>query len=85
MDQNIIFICECHSYDHQCIFFYDKENKELYLTIHLISHESFLHRVWTALKYIFGFRSRFGAWDEFIFKQEDEEKLLKYLRSNIRI
>jgi hypothetical protein len=40
----------------------------------------FFVRVKYALKYIFGYKSRFGAFDEFIFKPEDLTKLKEYLK-----
>jgi hypothetical protein len=74
-----IFICECYSYCHQAIFWYDEEYKSLYVTIHLITHRNFFKRIWTAIQYIFGYKSNVGDWDEFIFKPEDEKKLRSYL------
>lgn len=76
-----IFICECHSYCHQAIFWYDEEEKSLYVTIHLITHRNFFKRIWTAMQYIFGYKSNVGDWDEFLFKPEDEKKLRSYLDS----
>ena len=74
-----IFICECHSYCHQAIFWYDEEEELLYVTIHLITHKNIFKRLWVAIKYVLGYTSNFGDWDEFIFKPEDEEKLRIYL------
>ena len=79
MKEQKIFICECHSYYHQAIFWYDEEEKLLYVTIHLITHRNFFKRLWHATKYVFGFKSNFGEWDEFTFKPEDEKKLRDYL------
>jgi hypothetical protein len=74
-----VFICDCHSYEHQAIFHSDEETQDLYVSIHLITHKNILKRVWYAVKYICGIKSKFGAWDEFIFKPEDKRKLRKYL------
>lgn len=75
-----IFICECHSYCHQAIFWYDEEEESLYVTIHLTTHRNIFKRLWVAIKYVFGYKSNFGEWDEFLFKPEDEEKLRVYLK-----
>jgi len=74
-----IFICACGSLEHQ-IFFWREEEKNgfLYAEIHLTGRK-FWQRLIYGLKYIFGYKSRFGAWDEFLFDKEDEEKLKKYL------
>ena len=39
--------------------------------------DKFLKRVWSAIKYIFGYRSKYGHFDEFIFNKEDSDKLQK--------
>jgi len=79
MLENKIFICECHSYCHQAIFWYDEEDKSLYVTFHLITYRNVFKRLWVAIKYVCGYKSNFGAWDEFLFKPEDEKKLRDYL------
>lgn len=77
-----ILICDCHSSDHQIIVNYgeqedDKGNPiwhEVYFSIHL-APRPFWKRLVYGVRYIFGRRSRFGAWDEFIFKPNDAQKL----------
>ena len=73
-----IFICECHSLEHQAKFFYDGEDNRLYVYVHLARH-GFWKRLVAGIKYIFGYSSRFGEWDQFIFKEEDEGKLREFL------
>ena len=79
MTEQKIFICECHSYTHQAIFWWDDEDKQFYVTIHLTTHKNFFKRILQGLKYAFGYTSNFGEWDEFLFKPEDEKKLRDYL------
>jgi hypothetical protein len=74
-----IFVCGCHSFEHQTKFIYNEEDNILYVYIHLNNYDSFWKRLLTGIKYIFGYSSRFGEWDEFIFKEEDQEKLRKFL------
>lgn len=78
-DQTQILVCACHSFEHQAKFTYDKEDKLVYVHIHLNNYDSFWKRLITGIKYIFGYSSRFGEWDEFIFKEEDQETLRKFL------
>ena len=73
-----IFVCECHSLEHQAKFFYDEEDTLLYVYVHLARH-GFWKRLVAGIKYIFGYSSRFGEWDQFIFKEEDEGKLKEFL------
>jgi hypothetical protein len=56
---------------------YDEEDNNVYCHIHLVQH-GFWKRLKAGLKYIFGYKCRFGQWDEFIFKAEDSEKLFKF-------
>ena len=80
-DPIIIFICDCYSFKHQATFWLDEDDKQLYVTIHLTTHRNFFKRLWYGLKYAFGYTSNFGAWDEFLFRPEDEKKLLDYLKT----
>jgi hypothetical protein len=73
-----ILICECNSTDHQLVLLYDHEddNPMCYVHIHL-TKKPFWERVKYGFKYIFGYQSRYGAFDEFIFNPEDADKLQK--------
>jgi hypothetical protein len=76
-----IIICDCNSLDHQIVIWWDEEDKLIYAYIHLVSRKNFFQRLGHAIKYVFGYKSRFGAWDEFIFSEEAEESLQKYLEN----
>ena len=67
-------ICACNSMDHQMLLWHDDD--DAYCVIHLASLPWYL-RMWHALKYIFGFKSRFGVFEEFIFKPEHGDKLVE--------
>lgn len=69
-----IFVCHCNSTEHQIVFNYDKEDNLVYCNIHLTGG-SFWQRLKGGLKYIFGYRSKYGDWDEFIWKAEHAGKL----------
>jgi hypothetical protein len=79
-DRNI-FICSCHSLEHQYSFWYSKEDG-LYCEPHLDTTLPFYKRLILGIKYIFGYKSRYGSWDEFLFKKEDLNKL-KNIINNI--
>lgn len=70
-----VFICKCYNTEHQLIFSYFTDEKEVYVSVHLIPEYKIFRRIWKAIKYIFGHRSRYGHFDEFIFKPEDADKL----------
>jgi hypothetical protein len=79
-----VFICECNSLEHQLIFWYDEEDKELYCEPHLSTHTGFFKRLYSGLRYAFGYKSKYGNWDSTIFKQQDLEKLTEFLNKTKR-
>ncbi len=63
---NIILICDCSSAEHQIIFRkMDDDNEFVYGSIHL-SSRPFLKRIIPAIKYIFGYKCRYGHFDEIL-------------------
>ena len=74
-----IYICKCNSIEHQASFWYDKEDNEVSIEVHLTTHKSFLKRLWVGVKYAFGYKSKYGEWDTMILKNEDLNKLKKNL------
>lgn len=85
-ERHELFVCECSNVEHQMIFswFPDQDDHELYASIHLVPIHNIFKRIWYALKYIFGYRCRYGHFEEFIFRKEDANKLqdlANYLRS----
>jgi hypothetical protein len=77
-----ILLCECHSDEHQMLIFYNEEEYEngqkyniCYAHVHLSTYESFWKRVVHGIKFMFGYKSKYGAWDEFIFDPKDADKL----------
>ena len=72
-----IIICACHSTDHQMVFLYDDDPdwEDVYVHIHLSQSRNFFERLWHGLKYIFGYKSKYGDFDEMILKPQDYIKL----------
>ena len=75
-----IFICDCHSSEHQFIIRKFDDEEEVYLTIHL-NKKPLLKRIKYAFKYIFGYQSRYGAFDEIILNPEDADRLQNVVNS----
>lgn len=72
------FECRCHSPEHILsfkLFDYDDE-PELYAYVLLIP-EPFFKRVYNGIKYIFGYTSKYGHFDEFIFNPEDTDRIIE--------
>ena len=77
----LTLICACYNFEHQLIFWKDDEFREtiIYVNPHL-AQKRLWKRIVYAIRYIFGYKSRFGAWDEFIMEKEHIEKLFQYLK-----
>ena len=67
-----VILCSCHSPEHQIVFeaTNDGEVKELSMYVFLNKGRSFWQRVKYGFKYMFGYQSKYGAFDEFIFTKD---------------
>jgi hypothetical protein len=43
---------------------------EVFFSVHLKDSSKWYERFWTGIKYIFGYNSKFGHWDEVLLNQE---------------
>lgn len=82
MIEHELIVCECENIEHQLVFTYfpEEEDGAIYVSVHLIPESNIFKRIWHAIKYVFGHRSIYGHFDEFIFKQSDAHKLVKVLK-----
>lgn len=69
-----ILICDCSSTEHQIVFWHDEEDNFVYCHIHMAGR-SFWKRIVPALRYIFGYRCKFGHWEEFILSRHHTDQL----------
>ena len=72
-----LYICRCNSIEHQLVFTtfpYDDDDNFVYATIHL-RKLGFWERLVNAIKYLFGHTSVYGDFEEFIFNEDDADKL----------
>lgn len=65
--------------EHVFCVVYDREEKELFIQTQLVNHKNFLRRIWSALKYILGYKCKYGAWEETVLDKEGIEKLSKFI------
>jgi hypothetical protein len=72
--------CVCHSPEHTLRF--EKDDECIYTAVYLNQDKNLFKRVWVAIKYIFGYKCKFGHWDCFILKEEDKEDLVRFLAEN---
>jgi len=84
IEKTEVFICDCGSLNHTYAFWYDNEFHDIHFMPHLITYRNFFKRVWVAIKYSFGYKSRYGHFDSMIINPEDIKKLRGYFdRSEI--
>lgn len=69
-----ILVCDCNSTEHQIVIYWDEEDKCAYCKIHLTNYS-----FWKRLKYLFGYKCKFGAWDEFILSEKHIPQLKQLL------
>jgi len=69
------FECACFSDEHTLKFTYDPEVNELYTSVYLHQYGNLFRRLWVALKYVLGYRSKYGHWDCFLLRPEDAGRL----------
>ena len=82
------FECGCYSPEHTLKFTLDpdtgyiKNHKwpELYTSVFLNPYRNWYQRIWVAIKYVFGYKCKFGHWDTFIMRNEDIERLQTLLK-----
>lgn len=79
-NKQMLLLCSCYSSDHQMIIHLEEGGDmfptEAYVHVHLV-RRSFWYRVKYGIKYIFGYTSRYGAWDEFILDKNHAKSLLE--------
>ena len=73
------FECECHSDEHTCKFTLDQEDGSLTLSIFLRQWRGIFKRIWIALKYILGYKCKYGHFDCIEFQKEDYQRLSELL------
>jgi hypothetical protein len=76
--ENQLYICDCHSSDHQMIWRKSPEEEEkiIYVNIYLKKYP-FWERLKYGIKYILGYQCRYGAFDEILLSKEHVENLKK--------
>lgn len=69
MERDVIF-CSCGSAEHQLLVWHDDEfadgYREVGLQPHLVTYQNIFKRIFVAIRYIFGYRSKYGHWDSII-------------------
>jgi hypothetical protein len=81
------FECACYSPDHTFRFTINdvaietSDDIDLLLEVQLNEYPGFFKRIWVAIRYIFGYKCRYGHWDCAIVRSEDVERLEQVLQT----
>ncbi len=80
-DEVLVTHCSCTEPSHMMLFLWLEEEKELYISVQLNQLHSWWKRIWIALGYVLGKRSRYsyGHWDEGCISQESARELMPFL------
>ena len=76
-----IFICDCHSIEHQFVVEYfndDDDDHEVYVSIRLNSFGNVFQRLWRALKYV-GMVGE-AEYSEVILNEDSQKELIELLQ-----
>ena len=78
--------CECGSLEHLVYFqsYNEVDWPELIVSIHLANYNNFLRRLWVGLKYAFGYRCKYGDWDEILLWKDKIVELRDFLDEILR-
>lgn len=83
---NEFFECICETDEHTLRFKLDTHDPVgLYLSVFLNQYRGFFGRVWIAVKYLFGYKCRYGHWDCTMIKLKDADRLIRLLESYKRL
>jgi hypothetical protein len=69
------FLCDCTHAEHTLRANYNQEWNTLNFDIFLATH-SWYKRVWYGLKYMFGFKSKYGHFTDIVFSPKDCDRLI---------
>ncbi len=80
LDETEFFECKCYSDEHTLKFIYDEERNEIYTSIFLNQYRNIFKRINVAIKYIFGYKCKYGHWDVWILINDDSKRLIELLK-----
>lgn len=79
LDGTAYFECTCGASEHTLRFTYSEGDgmfpSTLYTEIYLHNYKRFWKRLWYGIKYIFGYKCKYGAWDVWELRAEDVPRL----------
>ena len=79
----LFVLCDCGNAEHQAILTARVEDdpawSDVSLECHLTTWKNPLRRIWVAIKYVFGYRSRYGEWDDLLLSPGEARRVGDFL------
>ena len=83
MENKLVVLCDCSWPEHQTIFTIngDPDPKWAYISIetHLTTYKNLFQRIWVAVKYVFGYRSQYGEWDDVSINHQEAKRIRDFM------
>lgn len=76
-DHKEYFECRCHSPEHVLRFVLFGPSEPEVCVYTFLRPDSFFKRVWNAVKYVFGYKCRYGHFDEFLMDPKDVGRFIE--------
>lgn len=86
LDGSYFFECACGSDEHVLRFTLDKDPEDpgIYTSIFLNADYRWYQRLAVAMRYVLGYKCKYGHWDTWILCKEDAKSLIAMLEDFIR-
>lgn len=78
--EDLVIICECNSPEHQ--FILRKDDTDVYLEVHLSNSNTIWQRMVHAVKYVFGYKCKYGNFDAVLISERNKERIVKFLTND---
>ena len=80
-EESALITCKCGACEHHLEFVYFDDDEDRYdLIVHFrLVARGFFNRLWVGIKYIFGYKSRYGDFDEMILGIREVEHTVEFL------
>ena len=90
MTNSEVFLCHCGHWEHQLIVTQMEEESADYNVVvsigcSLCDNLSLLRRLKLAIKYVFGYRSKYGMFSEILLKRADTYRLINILNKSVHL
>lgn len=78
----LFVLCDCKNPEHQLVLTADVDKEWgsfISVETHLTTYRNIFKRVWVAVKYVFGHRSKYGEWDDVLIDPTEAERIRDYI------